>query len=253
MTSHLVIPDAHAHPDFHNKRFDWLGNLVCDLRPDKVIMLGDWVDMPSLCSYDKGTKGFEGRRYKHDCDSGIDAQERFFSPIRKRKKKLPWFLMMQGNHEYRIDRAIDSDAARLDGIISQEDLKYEDFGWEYIRYAGSTPAVKVVDGIAYAHYFTSGVMGRPIAGVHPAFQLLSKQFMSCTQGHVHTTDYSVRTNAAGRFVQGLVAGVYQDYFSDFAGEANNLWWRGVVFKDNVENGQYNPRWISLDSIRKEYG
>lgn len=252
MTSHLVIPDSHAHPDYNNRRFNWLGELIVDLKPDVVINLGDMADMPSLCSYDKGTKGFEGRRYHKDINAVLDAQERMFAPIKRAKKKRPRFVMLEGNHEHRIERAISSDAAHLEGIISLDDLGYEDFGWEFVKYNGSTPGIIEIDGIAYAHYFTSGIMGRPMGGVHPAYQLLTKQFMSCTQGHTHTTDYCVRTAANGRMIMGLVAGVYQDYFADFAGEANELWWKGVIFKQNVEDGKYDPQWISMEAIKKAY-
>ena len=252
MSSHLIIPDTHSTPDFNNDRFTWLGKLVVDLKPDTVIMLGDWVDMPSLCSYDKCTKGYEGRRYKNDIEAGIDAQERFFAPIRAAKKRLPRLVMLEGNHEHRITRAISSDAAHLDGIISLDDLEYEHFGWEWVPYYGSTPGIIEVDGIAYAHYFTSGIMGRSISGEHPAYSLLVKQYMSCTQGHTHITDYCVRTTATHRHIHGLIAGVYVDYYMDYAGEANDLWWKGVIFKTNVEKGQYDPRWIGLESIKKEY-
>ena len=224
-----------------------------DVKPDVVVMIGDWADMPSLCSYDKGTKGFEGRRYKHDIEAGIDAQERFFAPIKAAKKRMPKFYMHEGNHENRITRAINSDAAHLDGIISMDDLRYHRFGFKVVPYNGSTPGVNVVDGIGYAHYFTSGVMGRPIGGMHPAYQLITKQYQSCTQGHVHTTDYCVRTNAAGRNIHGLVVGCYQDYHADWAGEANELWWRGVIVKRAVRNGEYDPEWYSLDRIRNNYG
>ena len=92
MTTHLVIPDQHAHPDYNNDRFEWLGKLIVDLKPDTVINLGDMADMPSLCTYDKGTKGFEGRRYKKDIEAALDAQERMFTPIQKAKKKKPRFV-----------------------------------------------------------------------------------------------------------------------------------------------------------------
>lgn len=252
MTSHLIIPDSHAHPDFDNERFTWLGKLIVDLKPDVVVHLGDFGDMPSLCSYDKGTKGFEGRRYANDVEAVIDAQERLFDPIRKAKKRMPKFVLLEGNHEHRIQRAIDQDAAKLDGIISLDDLEFNNFGWDFVPYEGATPGIRIIDNIAYAHYFTSGVLGRPIGGMHPAYQLLAKQFMSCTQGHTHITDYCVRTVADGRMIHGLIAGVYQDYFADFAGEANELWWRGVIHKTDVNNGMYDPRWISMDRIRKEY-
>lgn len=253
MTTHLVIPDPHAHPDHDNNRFTLLGNLCADLRPDHVICIGDWADMPSLCSYDRGTKGFEGRRYKKDVESSIDALENFFAPLKHRKKKLPKFWMLIGNHEHRIIRAINADPYQLDGTISLSDLSYSEYGWEVVHYYGNSPGIISIDGVAYAHFFTSGVMGRPIGGEHPAYQMLTKQFTSTTAGHIHTTDYSVRTSANGNHIQALVSGCYIDYFANWAGEANKLWWKGVIFKDNVENGMYDPRWISMKAIVNEYG
>ena len=250
---HLIIPDPHSHPDFHNKRFDWLGRLMLDLKPDKVVCMGDMADLPSLCSYDKGTKGFEGRRYKKDIEAVIDAQRRLFAPLKKAKKRKPEMHMLEGNHEHRITRAINSDPARLDGIISLSDLRYKSFGWTVTPYKGSTPGVVVLDGIAYAHYFTSGIMGRPISGLHPAYQQLAKQYMSCTGAHSHIVDYAIRTNADGKFIHGLMAGTMCDYFAEFAGEANSLWWRDVIHKRNVVDGQYDPEFISLAQLKKEYG
>ena len=252
MTTHLIIPDAHAHPDFHNRRFDWLGRAIADIKPDVVVGIGDWADMPSLSHYDKGTKGFEGRRYQRDVAASQDAFERMFKPIRAAKRKLPRFVFLEGNHEHRIERAISNDAAQLDGIIGLNDLGFVDYPIDFVPYRGGTPGVISVDGINYAHFFTSGIMGRPIGGMHPAFQLVSKQYSSCTQGHSHTTDYSVRTDAQGRFIHGLVCGVFQDYEADFAGVANDMWWKGIVVKRNVDNGQYDPQWISMNALQREY-
>lgn len=47
-------------------------------------------------------------------------------------------------------------------------------------------------------------------------------------------------------------GCYQDYTNDWAGEMGKLWDRGILIKRNVENGSYDPEWISLASIKKEY-
>lgn len=251
MRSHLIIPDAHAHPDYHNHRFTWLGELVADVKPDVVIMIGDWADMPSLSSYDKGTKGYEGKRYYKDVEAAIDAQEKFFAPLRARKKKLPKFFMLKGNHEYRIDRAVEADAAHLDGVISYDDLQFKEYGWEVVDYDGATPGVLKLDGIAYSHFFTSGIMGRAIGGVNPAYQLVTKYGHSCTQGHTHTFAYYHRRNAMND-VNGLVCGVYQDWRAPFAGVANDMWWKGVVLKENVDAGEYDMRQISMNTIKKVY-
>lgn len=250
--THLIIPDSHAHPDFSNRRYKWLGKLVADVKPDTVVDIGDWADMPSLCDYDKGKKGYNNRRYQADINSALDAQDKFFAPIKAAKRKLPRFIHHDGNHEQRIKRAISLDEVKLDGTISLKDLEFEERGWEVVPYSGNTPGINTVDGVNYAHFFTSGIMGRAISGERPAHQLLQKQYESCVQGHAHITDYCIRTNARGKHIHGLVVGVYQDYYSDYAGAANELWWRGVIVLRDVEDGRFNPQWISMDRIRKEY-
>jgi hypothetical protein len=245
---HLVIPDSHAHPDHHNRRYEWLGQLVADVKPDVVIDIGDWWDMPSLCSYDKGTKGFEGRRYKRDIDAGLDAQDRFFAPIKKQKKKLPRFVRTLGNHEARISKAVDRDPV-LEGTIGLADLQSKEYGWEEHGFLDPVE----IDGVTYQHYFTSGIMGRPIGGERHAQSLILKQLASCTQGHSHLFDYCVRSDVRGQKIHGLVCGVYQDYKADFAGPANALWNPGVVIKRGVENGSYDLEHISLKRLKEEYG
>ena len=247
--THLIIPDSHAHPDHNNDRFEWLGKLIMDVKPDVVVNIGDMADMPSLSTYDRGTKGFEGRRYKKDVDSVLDAQERMFEPIKKAKKKKPRFVMCEGNHENRINRAVSSDPI-LDGTISVADLGYTRYGWEVHEFLKAV----VVDRIAYSHFFTSGVMGRPVGGENPAKSLLSKQHMSTTAGHTHTLDFATDTNAANERIMGLVCGVYQDYESGWNNaQSEGLWWSGVVIKRHVEDGCYDPQFVSLKAIKKEYG
>ena len=56
VSSHLVIPDQHAHYQHSNVRAEWLSALIHDLKPDVVINIGDGADMPSLSGYDKGRK-----------------------------------------------------------------------------------------------------------------------------------------------------------------------------------------------------
>lgn len=252
MSTHLVIPDQHAHPEHNNNRADWLAQLIIDVQPDVVINIGDAADMPSLASYDKGKRAFQGRAYKKDIDAHLDFQERLWSPVKARKKKLPYRIFIEGNHEHRIERALDL-APELVGTIGFGDLETSSFYNDTVRYQGGTPGVIEVDGIHYSHFFVSGVMGRPIGGEHPAYSLISKQFTSCTAGHLHTVDYSVRTTVGGNKVHGLVCGVYQDYDSPWAGEVNHLWWRGVVIKRNVSNGSYDPEFVSIEALKNEYG
>lgn len=248
---HLVVPDPHAHPDYSNERFDWLSRLIVDIKPDVVINIGDGADMPSLCSYDKGTKSFEGRTYGRDIASAVEADDRMWHQVKKQKRKLPRRVRLIGNHEQRISRVLNLQP-ELAGAISMNDLQLEKYYDEVVPYEGSTPGCIVIGGIVYAHYLPAGVMGRPISGEHAAYSLITKLGQSCTVGHLHTRDFCQRTNAVGLPRLGLVAGVFQDWEAPFAGLANKFWWRGVVVKREVENGTYDHQWISISSLRKEY-
>lgn len=253
MVDHLIIPDGHAHPDYNNSRFDLVGKYIADTLPHVVVDMGDTADMPSLCNYDKGKKGFERNSYRADIDVARDASARIKHYIRSRKRKQPAWFRHKGNHEVRIDRAISLDHVLLEGVIGYHDFQFEEDGWTIIDYNGSTPGVNTIDGIAYAHYFTSGIMGRPISGVHPAYQLLHKQYQSCVQGHTHTMDMCMRTKADGTNILGIVSGVFIDYHMEYAGEANNLWWKGLVHIKNIENGFGDPEFISIEQLKKVYG
>ena len=241
---HLVIPDSHAHPGYNNDRADWVGQLIVDLKPDVVVNLGDMFDMASMSGYDKGKKSFHGRSFRADLDAGLEFDERMWAPIRAAKKKRPYSVFLEGNHEFRLKKMLDMQP-ELEGTVGFDDFGLKRNYHEIVEYEGNTPGIVEIDGINYAHYFVSGVMGRPAGGENPGTALLLKQFASCTCGHIHVADYSVRTDPHGKRLHGLVAGVYQDYNSPWAGEVNKIWSRGVVIKHNVFNGDYDFQWVSI--------
>lgn len=251
MTRHLIIPDSHALPGKNNKRAEWLGRLIVETKPDVVVNLGDNWDMPSLCSYDKGTKAFVGRTYKNDIAAGVDFNEILWGTVRAAKKRLPRRVFLIGNHEQRIERAINLQP-ELEGIVDYSDLRLGEFYDDVVHYNGSSPGSISIDGVTYAHYLVSGISGRPISGEHSAYSLLSKKYASCVVGHSHLLDWSVKTRQDGKKIMGLVAGCFQEHTADFAGEANKLWWKGVCVLDNVEDGSYDLRTISLERLKKQY-
>lgn len=242
----LVVPDSHAHPDFNNDRFTWLGKLIYDVKPDVVVNIGDLWDFPSLSRH-ASNKELETKRYKSDLDAGHDAMERINHEIRKHKRKLPRRVFCLGNHDIRPDRLV-SENPRLEGSVGLSDLALErHHRWEQIPFLEPIE----IEGVSFAHYFTSGIMGRPIGGIHPAYQMAVKGFRSCVGGHSHLLDFKQIRNS-GRVVSGLTVGCFFDYTMDYAGPANDMWWRGVVILRNVKNGDYDLETISLERIREAY-
>lgn len=253
---HLVIGDCHVKHDQDLTRFSLLGKLIVDEKPDKIICLGDFADMESLCTYDKGTKGFEGRRYNKDVAAVRHAQRILFQPLhdynnkradQHKKKYNPELHMCLGNHEHRIERAINAEPI-LDGTIGYQDLWYKEYGWEVHDFLD----ILELDGVHYSHYLVSGVMGRPIGGLNHANALLRNQHKSCTVGHSHTLDFAVQPTASNRPIMGLSAGCFLDHKEAYAGPANYYWWRGVVLKRHVIDGVYDPQFLSLFSLKERY-
>ena len=210
-------------------------------------MYGGFSSLDSLSSYDKGKKSHEGRRYQKDIKSAneaLDCLEQGFRNIRgyAPKKKIMW-----GNHEYRIDRAAELNA-ELAGTISKDDINFKQHGWETHEFMD----VAVVDGIHYSHYFTTGVSGKPIGGENPASSILKKHYVSCVAAHSHIYDYAERAKPDGTKINGLVAGCYCDHPMPYAKGTEHMWWAGITILDEVKNGDYDLRRISLKRILRDY-
>ena len=172
-----VIPDTQVKPDVPLDHLLYAGRYIASKKPDVVVMIGDWWDMESLCSYDKGKASFEGRRYKKDIDAGNLAMDLFLQPIKAERERLkvnkkkqwkPRMVFTIGNHEHRIERAIE-DNAMLEDTIGYHDLNLDD--WEVADFLQPV----IIEGVAFSHYFTTGVMGRPVTS---ARAMLTKKMMS---------------------------------------------------------------------------
>ena len=83
----IVVPDQHAIASHNNDRADWLGQLIKEVKPNVVWNLGDCADMPSLSSYDKGTRAFHGKSYKADIDAHIDFPVTIMGANKKKQEK----------------------------------------------------------------------------------------------------------------------------------------------------------------------
>ena len=74
---HMIIPDTQVKPGSSLKHLEWAGQYAVEKKPDVIVHIGDHWDMPSLSSWDVGKKSFEGRRYVHDVESGIEGMREF--------------------------------------------------------------------------------------------------------------------------------------------------------------------------------
>ena len=252
--THLVIPDTQAKAGVPTVHLEWIGQYIVDKQPDVVIHLGDHADMPSLSSWDSGTRAFEGRRYTADIEAANAAFDILCRPMAKYnahmvaikgKQYKPERVILLGNHEHRIDRATNDDA-KLTGLISTDDLNYASHGWTVEPFLRP----KFIDGVGYCHFFSNPMTGKPLGGA--AATRLKTIGHSFTMGHQQTLDYTVRFLSNGQQQNGLVAGACYLHDEDYKGYQGNAHWRGVIVKHQVHDGSYDPMFVSLDYLCRRY-
>lgn len=250
---HFVIPDVQVKPGVDFTYLNKIGRYIVAKQPDTIVCLGDWADMPSLSSYDVGTKKFEGKRYVDDVKAVHAAMESFLEPIKTFNKKAkangkkqykPRMILTLGNHEERINRAVNLDT-KLEGVLSVDDLKYKEFGWEVYPFL----EVVIVDGVAYSHYFVTGVAGRA-AGTAAA--QLRKTNMSCVAGHQQGKQIAYAHRADGSTITSIIAGSCYEHDEDYLGVQGNKHWRGCFMLHEVNDGAFDEMWLSLNYINKRY-
>ena len=252
--THLVIPDCQIRAGDDLGFLTAIGYYIVKKQPDVIVNIGDFADMPSLSSYDVGKKSFEGRRYRHDVDASVAAMEALTAPIKtfnsrakknKEKQYNPEMHLTLGNHENRINRAINDDS-KLEGVLSVEDLRYKEFGWKVHPFLG----VVNIDGIAYSHYFTTGLAGRPAATANAQ---LNKQHQSCIAGHQQGLQIATGKRADGTLLTSIIAGSCYEHDEDYLGAQGNQHWRGLLVLHDVKpTGQFDLMPVSLSWLKGKY-
>lgn len=251
---HAVIPDVQVKPGHSTDFLTHIGQYLVEKKPDTIVCIGDWADMPSLSSYDIGKKSFEGRRYRDDVAASHEAMEALLQPIKDfnnrasknhDKRYNPRMVLTLGNHEDRITRATNNDP-KLDGTIGLTDLKYEDFGWDVVPYLEPI----IIDGVAYCHYFVTGIAGRPCS---TAQVQLTKKHMSCVAGHQQGMQIAMSHRADGVRLTSIIAGSCYEHNEDYLGYQGNKHWRGIIMLHDVNEGEFDVMPVSLKYLRGKYG
>lgn len=254
--THLMIPDTQCKPDVDMEYLKHIGQYIVEKRPALIVHIGDHADLPSLSSYDRGKKSAEGKRLQRDIDASIEGMRLLLQPLhelqtrqRKNKKQVykPRMILTLGNHEERIMRHVEANP-ELEGFLSYDSLKYKEFGWEVYDYLKPV----VVNGVSYCHFMANPFTGKPYGGT--AQNILKNVGESFCVGHKQTLDIATRfLPASGKQQWGIVAGACYTHEEGYKGHQGNHHWRGIVVKHNVQDGSFNPMFVSLDYLKERYG
>jgi hypothetical protein len=209
--------------------------------------------MPSLSTHDKvGSKYFEGLRYKTDVEVTKEAMKKLLAPLRdlqktqketKHKVYKPRMVMLLGNHENRIDRAINNNPT-LEGLISTKDLEYEK-DWEVHNFLHPT----FINGVGFNHYWPTGAMGRPASS---AATIINKLHMSCVAGHQQGKQVAYGKRADGKPITSIIVGSYYLHDESYMDKLSNRHWRGLLVMNEVNDGHFDEMFLSIEYLERKY-
>lgn len=264
MKTSLVIGDSHTIADDPDLvRFDVLGRLIGDRKPDNIIQMGDFFTFDSISSHNFGKAlTMEGQRFAKEIDAGRSAFSRLMLHIgtlnaKRRKNKeayyRPGMLWLLGNHEFRQQVYVEQHP-EMEGVVDFRAAFWpEAHGWDVVRYRDYCE----VEGVLFTHIPMNG-MNRPHSAKHLTKNIIREHDKPVVYAHTHRLGYesdSFRSGNADRRGTALNCGCYFENIPEYAagGLATGSWWSGVCLLHHLDDeGNYDLETISLSRLRRMY-
>jgi predicted phosphodiesterase len=126
----LVLPDIH-YPYEDRRTMNAVETYMSDVKWDECVYLGDVMDFDMISDHNKGNlRAVEGktimRHYNH-ANAAFDRHELLLGP--KCEK-----VVIEGNHDYRVNRLIDSQPALAGMLEVPTGLLLEARGWRWVPF-----------------------------------------------------------------------------------------------------------------------
>jgi len=237
------IPDVQAMEGVPMDHLAAAGKYIADKQPDVIACIGDFGDFPSLSRFGSALER-EGLRYRKDVSAFHQAMEALMNPIAKVAGYDPYMEFCEGNHEGHIERYA-GEHPEMEGRVSMDDLALPAYGWRvhpFLQPVG-------IGGVAFSHYFPSGVMGRPIT---TARALMTKLHMSAVAGHQQDRDIAFGRRADGGHMTTLITGSFYQHQYKYLSPFTNAHWRGMYFMHEVKDGQFAEMALSIQYLLRRW-
>lgn len=237
----VVLSDVHA--PFHNKQLlPKVCQLIHDIRPQQVIILGDFGEFASVSRHQKGslyklkdiTLGWEYEQQNELLDA-ID------SACRGCQRDF-----IEGNHEQRVNSWLEeSDNGKIDGAISlpQDGLNLYKRGWKY-HSGWKEASVKVGKYLEVVH--------GEYCPVHAAKKHLDEYEGSVMMGHTHRFQSYV-TGKRGSYNIGCLIDRSHPVFGYASASQRRKWVNGFAVVTVLGDGSFIPHPIQCWNDRFAFG
>jgi predicted phosphodiesterase len=240
----IVVGDEHVGPGQNLRRAIWLSRFIDDVKPDRVVHIGDLGTFDSLSGWDKDKRRkMEGRRYIKD----VTALRKYISTSRGTLYKAYENILCEGNHEDRIARYLDYNPEMEGSLDYQRDIGIQG-DWKIIPYRSYYKH----NGIAFTHV---PIMenGKPVSGKYATGRALEICRDSIVFGHTHRLDYvACHRHGQAHLQEALNVGCYFEHIDDYALGSVTSYWRGLVVLDHYKHGRFSFEAVPMGMLKREY-
>lgn len=239
----LCVGDAHVEPGQNLKRFLSLGYLCRDIKPDRIVLMGDFGSFDSLSAWDRDKRRkMEGRRYGRDCDA-VRESLRLLSV--SGAHRVPHRIFLEGNHEDRVTRYLDHDPTFAGAVGVHKDCCPD---WTWIPYKSEFRH----HGVSFTH-IPHNEAGKAIGGKGVCDKALSIYHNTVVFGHTHQLGMScVHRHNAPHLNQAINVGCFFDHVAEYAKGSVTSYWRGVVVLKHTSFNRVDVETIAMSRLKQEY-
>lgn len=231
--SAIILPDVHLDENV-SKDYAPVKRFIKDFKPDKIILLGDFMDVSSLSAWDRDKRRLmEGRRYIKE----IDRANKELDYLQKYAKEDVVYLF--GNHEDRVKRYLDKNP-EMEGMMElPEQLRLKERGIKHLPY---NELYKLGD-----MYFTHGMY----TNKYSAAKHLQTLGCNITYGHQHGTQTYMQNMAMQKPYMAYALGTLGDKAPEFLrGRPANWINQFAIFYWEPKGGNFNLYPINV--IKKKF-
>lgn len=241
----IVVGDAHVDEHQDLERFDLLAALIRSEQPDYVVIIGDFLSLNCLSAWDRNKRlTMEGMRYWQEIEAGNIALDKMMKRIPKKTK----IVFVEGNHEDRLTRYLETDPTFHGFVSVQKDLRLADRGIEWVPYKD----VYYINEVGFTHIPING-MGKGIGNPGVAQKALKLFHHSIVFGHTHTLDHAAEhRHGAPHLNQALSVGCFFYHIDEYAKGSKTDYWRGLCVLNIYSPNRFDVETWSLGRLETSF-
>lgn len=229
MTTTAVIPDCHI-PWHDVKAWALALKAIREIQPDRVVILGDFIDCLAISTFPKSPDRVHHLRYE------VETGEACLDELMEAAPEAE-IDFLEGNHEHRMSKYLATKAPELFGLVSiRKLLRVDERGWKWVPYRHHVTHGK----IAYSHEI--GHFGKQAVQ-----QSLDSFGGNIVFGHTHRGGIAYGGTVKGEHRVAMSCGWLGDGSAvDYMHKSKTRDWQtgmGLVQQDRAGNG-----WLSFCPI-----